>query len=131
MKPTIFDFLNDLSYLKKDILTDENQAEYSPYMINKFLSMDVTTVLYANEMNIRPAIPKKIQYQYYLHAIKKSKRYFKYLKTTKEKNIDLLKEYFSYSDRRAREVLPLFSEPELEYIKNKLQKGGIDGKRKA
>ena len=119
MKLTVFDFLTDISYSKKNILTEDTESEYSPYIINRFLSMDVSTVMYANEMNLRPNIPKKYQNLYYLNSIKKQKRYFKYLKTTKEKQLDLIKEYFCYSDRQAKEVFPMLSQEELDYIEQK------------
>jgi preprotein translocase subunit Sec63 len=65
---------------------------------------------------------------YYLHGIKKQKRYFKYLKTAKEKNLDTIKEYFNYSEKQAKEVLKLFSQKELNEMAFQLNKGGVDGK---
>lgn len=131
MKKTLFDFLTDLSYNKQNILSEETQSDYSPYMVNRFLSMDVTTVMYANEVNLRPNMTKQMQYDYYLHSIKKQKRYFKYVKTQKELYLDAIKEYFGYSDRRAKEVLPILTEVEISYIIQKLDKGGVDGKKKS
>jgi preprotein translocase subunit Sec63 len=90
--------------------------------------MDVTTIMYANEINLRSHIPKRMQYDYYLHGIKKQKRYFKYLKTAKEKNLDTIKEYFNYSEKQAKEVLKLFSQKELNEMAFQLNKGGVDGK---
>lgn len=130
MKTPVFDFLSDISYLKKNLLTEENESDYSPYIVNRFLSMDATTVMYANDMNLYSNLPKRMQYDYYLHAIKKQKRFFKYLKTQKEINLELVKEYFSYSEKQAKEVLPLLSGEDLHYIKSKLAKGGVDGKDK-
>lgn len=130
MKTPVFDFLADISFNKKDILTEENQSDYSPYIVNRFLSMDPSTVMYANDMNLCSHIPKRMQYDYYLYSIKKQRRFFKYLKTTKEKNLDMVKEYFNYSEKLAREVLPILTPKDLEYIQAKLNKGGADGKVK-
>jgi hypothetical protein len=130
MKTSVFDFLTDISLTKKDILNEENESEYSPYIINRFLSMDATTVMYANDMNLHANLSKRMQYDYYLHGIKKQKRFFKYLKTQKEKNIDLIKEYFGYSERQAKDVLCVLTKDDLDYIETRLQKGGVDGKAK-
>lgn len=123
-KTTLFDFLNDISFGKKNIFSDENEREFNSYMINRFLSMDVTTVMYANEMNKNFHLPKHMQYDYYLNSIKKQKRYFKYIKHTRQDDIDVIREYHGYSETRAKEVLPIFSVDDIEYMKSKLYKGG-------
>lgn len=128
MKIDIFQFLTDLSYNKKNLLTEETESQYAPYIINRFLSMDVSTIMYANEMNLRSQLPKRMQYDYYIHGIKKQKRYFKYYKTTKEKNIDLIKEYFNYTEKHAKEILTIFSQKELDDMERRLNKGGVNGK---
>lgn len=130
MKIDVFQFLTDISYNKKNILSEDVESQYSPYIINRFLSMDVSTIMYANEMNLRPNISKRMQYDYYLHGIKKHKRYFKYLKSTKEKNLDIIKEYFNYSEKKAKEVVKLFSQQDLDAMATQLSKGGADGKAK-
>ena len=49
----IFDFINDLNFNKKYIFDYNTKTYYNKYMINKFLSYNKETVLYANEMNIK------------------------------------------------------------------------------
>jgi hypothetical protein len=130
-KNLLFDFINDLSQNKKDFLTEENDREYSAYMINRFLSMDITTIMYANEMNLNSQLPKRMQYDYYLHSIKKQKRFFKYIKHKRQNDIDVIKEYHGYSEARAKEVLPIFTEDDIAYMKERLTKGGVkSGKQK-
>jgi hypothetical protein len=127
----IFDFINDISQLKKDILSEENEKEYSPYMVNRFLSMNITTILYANEMNMNSHLPKRMQYDYYFHSLKKQKRYFKYIKHTRQDDIDLIKEYHGCSETRAKELLAIFTSDDIEYMKSKVSKGGVkNGKQK-
>jgi len=124
-KTTLFDFLNDISHLKKNILSEENEREYNSYMINRFLSMDTSTVLYANEMNKNAHLPKHMQYDYYFHAIKKHKRYFKYIKHQRQEDIEVICEYHQCNEVRGREMLSLFSKDDIEYMKSKLFKGGV------
>jgi hypothetical protein len=130
-KNLLFDFINDLSQNKKDVLTEENEREYSAYMINRFLSMNITTIMYANEMNMNGHLPKRMQYDYYLNSIKKQKRYFKYIKHKRQDDIDVIKEYHGYSEARAKEVLPIFTDEDIQYMKDRLNKGGVkNGKQK-
>lgn len=132
MKNTLFDFINDVSHLKKGILNDENESELSIYMLNRFLSMDPTTILYANEMNMNYHLSKKMQYDYYLHSIKKQKRFFKYIKHKNQDEIELIREYFGYNESLAKQILPILDPEQIEYIKTKLNKGGSsNAKQKA
>jgi hypothetical protein len=123
-KTELFDFINDISLNKKDILTEDNESNFNSYMVNRFLSMNISTILYANEMNINSHLPKRMQYDYYLNSIVKQKRFFKYIKHKKQETIDLIKEYYGYSDQLAKQTLPLLDESDITYIKNKLNKGG-------
>lgn len=129
-KVGLFEFLKDISEEKKDLLAEDNESQYSAYMINKFLSMNQTTVMYANEMNLRHFLPKRLQYDYYLNSVKKQKRYFKYLKEDEQSNLDLVREYFGYGKARAKEALSILSSEDIEYIRMKLNKGGHVAKRK-
>lgn len=129
-KTGLFDFLKDLSEQKEDILCEENESQYSPYMVNRFLSMDHTTIMYANEMNLRHFLPKRLQYDYYFHSIKKYKRFFKYVKEEEQDNLDVVKEYFGYSKARAKEALSILTDDDIQYMKSKLNRGGHNAKRK-
>ena len=53
----------------------------------------------------------------------------KYFLTFKEliskiDNLDLVKEYFGYSDQKAKDALNLLTDDDLELIRSKLNKGG-------
>jgi hypothetical protein len=120
----IFDILNDISYTKVGILDETNISQYNPYMVNRWLSMSIDTVMYAQEMNTNAHLPKDMQYDYYFHAIKKNKRYFKYVKHTKQNVLDVICEYYNCGERKAKELLRLFSESDIEYMQSKLNKGG-------
>lgn len=123
-KTSIFDFLNDISQDKKDILSEENESQLSPYMLNRWLSMRTDTLLYAQEMNQNFTLPKRMQYDYYLHSIKKMKRKFSYVKHTDEDDIAVICEYHNCSKRQARQMVKLFSPEDVEYMKAKMYKGG-------
>jgi hypothetical protein len=130
-KFTIFDFLKDLSENKQDILDETNESQYDCYMINRYLSMHPTTMLYANEMNKLYFLPKRMQYDYLLHSIRKDRRFFKYVKSEKPEDIDLVKEYFGYGSKKAKDALRVLSEDDITYMKEKLSKGGHRARKKA
>ena len=120
----IFDILNDISYTKVKVLDESNISAYNPYMVNRWLSMSIDTIMYAQEMNCNAHLPKDMQYDYYFYAIKKNKRYFKYIKHTKQDIIDVISEYHCCSEKKAKDMVRLFSENDIEYMKSKLNKGG-------
>lgn len=129
-KLTIFDFLKDLSENKQDILDDTNESQYDCYMINRYLSMHPTTMLYANEMNKLYFLPKRMQYDYLFNSIRKERRFFKYIKSEKLEDIELVKEYFGYGTRKAKDALRILSEEDIEYMREKLSKGGNRARKK-
>ena len=125
---TPFDFLNDINYGKKNLMIDDTdhqvEKQYLPYIVNKGLSYTMDTVIYANEMNIRPYIDKKLQFDYLINTIRRNKRFPKWMKPEEDENIKVIVEYYGYNVQRAKEVLPLHSMKELSLIKEKLNTGG-------
>jgi hypothetical protein len=129
-KLTVLDFVKDISQYKKGILDDDTQKYYKPFVVNKYLSMDATTVLYAAEVNQRPYMPKDMQYDYYMNAIDKRSRFFKYVKETNDDNLSIVKEYFGYGKKKAKEALSILTDDDIEYMKKRLSKGGHSAKSK-
>jgi hypothetical protein len=46
------------------------------------------------------------------------------MKKEKEKNLDLIKEYYGYSSDKASQALKIINKEQLEFIEKKLEKGG-------
>lgn len=124
-KITPFDFINNICQSKDDLIVDsDSEKQYNPYLINRGLSFGADTIIYANEMNSRPHIEKKLQYDFLRTAMPKKKRYNKWIKADNDENIELVSEYYGYSMERAKEALSLLTEDNLEYIRQKLFRGG-------
>ena len=121
-----FDFLNAINDNKKDLFEDpQAEKDYSAFMVNRGLSYFPDTVLYANEMNRYPSIPKSWQFYFFLNTIQKKKRFSKWAKKDAEtKSLQLIKEYYGYSFEKAKEALSVLSVEQLSIIEEKLQKGG-------
>jgi hypothetical protein len=121
-----FDFINAITFNKNDLIVDEwSEKQYIPYIINKGLSYGVDTVIPANEMNARPHIGKKLQFQFLINSIRPRKRFNKWIKAEKIESIEVIKTYYGYSTEKARQVLPLLDQSKIDYLKQKLEKGGI------
>jgi hypothetical protein len=46
-------------------------------------------------------------------------------KSEVDKNLACIKEYFGYSDSKAKEALRILSDEQIAYIKTKIDKGGV------
>ncbi len=120
-----FDYVNSINITKKDIMHDDiAEKGYAGFMVNRALSYFVDTVLYANEMNVNHHIDGRLQYHFLINIIKKKKRFSKWLKPTEVENLELIKEYYGYSNAKAKSVLPLFNAEHIEEMKKRIYKGG-------
>jgi hypothetical protein len=124
-KVPLFELLDSINYTKKDILQELGDHAYNPFMINKFLSGTMDTIIQSSEMNIRPHLTKEMQYDYLQNSIRKRKRYTKWLKQELEEEIELLSKHYSFSYLKAKEIHGLISKEELESIKKQYFEGGI------
>jgi len=125
-----FDFINAIHYTKDKLIIDEwSEKQYNAFIVNKGLSYGADTVIAANEMNSRPHLDKKLQFDFLINTLRARKRFNKWIKSEKIEAIEVIKEYYGYSTEKARQVLPLFDDKHLDYLRIKLIKGGNDGGR--
>ncbi len=121
-----FDFANSISFTKENLIVDEaTEKEYNPFIVNRALGFSADTTIPANEMNSRPHIDSKMQYDFLCAVVRKSKRYNKWIKS-EEENLDAVQEYFAYSFNKAKEALRILSDDDVVKIKDYLarSKGG-------
>jgi len=118
-----FELIKSISSTKKDIL--ENEKDYNAFMVNRGLSYFPDTVLYANEMNKFHHLGNRLQYQFLINTIRKRNRFSKWNKSIESKNINAIKKYYNYSNEKARDVLPLLSNENLNTIRGRINYGGI------
>ena len=124
-KLTPFDFINSINYDKTDLMAEANESDYTAYIVNRGLGFGADTVIAANEMNSRPHIDSKMQYDFLRSVIRKAKRYNKWLKS-EEEDLEAIKEYFGYSYEKAKDAMKLLSVQQVAEIKTYLAtcKGG-------
>ena len=120
-----FTYINSINYTKKDIMVDDiTEKDYNPFIVNRTLSYFPDTVLMANEMNLYPHLDKRLQFQFLINIVRKRKRFSKWLKPISESDIEAVKEYYGYSNQKARQALSLLSPEKIGIIKKKVNKGG-------
>lgn len=123
------DIVPSILQTKKTVVTEENEGDYNPFVINKALSFHRDCVLFANEMNKLPNAEALLQYHYLLNRIRGYKRPFqKWYKKETVENLRLVKEYYKYSTEKAKDALLILSDDHLNEIKKELDKGGLDDK---
>ena len=126
MKIELKDWLNSINHTKENLIADDPSAisSYPPYIVNRCLSGTVDSILFANEMNLHPDIDKDMQYNFLLYTLRKRKRFSPWLKKEQIEDLDLVKTHYGYSNEKARVALTLLTNTQLEYIRNKHEKGG-------
>jgi len=119
----LFDLINSINHTKENLLSKDPKLEkdYVPFVVNKCFSYFPETVFYANRMNMHSFLDKKMQYDYYMHSVSKKKRFSKWVKPENDEKIDLIKEVYGYSDKKAREVSDLI---DIKILQDLVQKGG-------
>ena len=121
-----FDFVNSIHYDKKDLIVDDwSERQYNPFIINKSLSFGADTVIQANEMNSRPHLDKKLQFDFLRNIVPAKKRFNKWVKKEKLEAIDIVKQYYGYNTIKAQEAASILSQKQIDLIKQKLKKGGL------
>lgn len=121
------EYLKAINHTKETLLDTEDEfveKQYTPFIINRCLSYFPDTIFYVNEMNACPSVDKKMHFDYLLNIIRKRKRYSKWLKNEECQKINIVKEYFGYSDRKAREVVNLLNDADIEEMTKYLYTGG-------
>jgi len=120
------DWLNSINFNKKNLI-EEDPSEiksYAPYIINRCLSGHLDCILFANEMNKNSFLDKDMQYSFYLNTLRKKKRFSPWLRKDKVTDLEIIKQYYGYSNEKAKQALRILSPTQLDYIKSKLNKGG-------
>ena len=122
------DYLNSINLNKNNLMDEDSdpawKLKYPAYIINKCMSHHMDTVMYANEMNQYSFLDSKMQYDFYIHIVRPKKRFSPWGKKQKIDDLDLVKRYYGYSTDKAIQALRILSPNQIDYIKDKLNKGG-------
>ncbi len=129
---TPFDLVNAASQGKDEMTSADNPALvesiYSPFLTNKAFSYHIDCILYANELNRYFSVDNKLQYLYYVNALKPKKRWAKWVKGITPEHRDVISKRFGVGKREAEEILSLLTPEQIEELIP--QEGGVVGKKK-
>ena len=122
-----FDFVKEILQGKKQLIVDDlSEKEYNPFIINRSLSYHKDCVMYANEMNRRHFLDKKLQNDFLLNTVRSQKRPFaKWIKIEKSDDLECIKQVYGFSDSKAREALRLLSKDQIQQLKEQTDIGGL------
>ena len=120
------DWLNSINFNKENLIEEDPSTikDYAPYIINRCLSGNIDSILFANEMNKYSFLDKDMQYSFYLNTLRKKKRFSPWLRKDKVTDLQCVKQYYGYSNEKASQALKILSPQQLEFIKQRLDTGG-------
>ena len=121
------EYLNAINFTKKNLMDSDDllwQKKYPAFIVNKILSGFQDCIMLINEMNRNHFVDKDMQFQFLLNSIRSKKRYSPFLRSSKLKDLDVVKEYYGYNNEKAKVALDILTKDEVKLIKEKLFKGG-------
>ena len=81
--------------------------------------------MFVNEMNINHHLDKDLQYSFYLNTLRKKKRFSPWLRKDKVTDLEIIKQYYGYSNDKASQALKILSPEQINFIKQRLDIGGM------
>ena len=119
------EYLNAINQTKENLMEDPHyEKKYPAWVVNRALYAHSDMIFLVNEMYVNKNLDHKLQFDFLLNISRPRKRFAPWLKTSKVDNLDLVKEYFGYSDQKAQDALIILTDEDLEHIRTKLNKGG-------
>ena len=120
------DWLNSINFNKENLIEEDPSTikDYAPYIMNRCLSGNIDSILFANEMNKYSFLDKDMQYSFYLNTLRKKKRFSPWLRKEKVTDLEIIKQYYGYSNEKASNALKILTPAQINYIKQRLETGG-------
>lgn len=121
-----FDFLKSINDTKVNLIDQDidNAKHYNSFVVNRSLSYFPDTVFMSNEMNRLHHLDDKLQYDFLINIVRKKKRFSKWDKPEQRADLDCIKDYFGYSEPKAKQVIGLLTESQIKTIRKKVSTGG-------
>jgi len=126
--PELKDYLNAINHTKERLLDSDDEdweKKYPPFIVNKCVYPFQDTIMLVNEINQLPHLDKKLQFDFLINSVRSRKRYSPWLKANKLDNLEDVKEYYNYSNEKAKQALDILTDEQIATIKQKLNKGGV------
>ena len=125
------DYLNAINHTKEKLMDTEDEEwerKYPPFIVNKCVDPFQDTILLVNEMNQYPNVDKKLQFDFFINSLRPRKRFTPWVKAKKLDDIEYVKEFYGYNNEKAKVALTILNDEQIATIKQKLYKGGKNGR---
>ena len=120
------DWLNSINFTKENLMEDTSEIRnYPSYIINRCLSGHLDCIMFVNEMNRYHNLDKDMQYSFYLNTLRKKKRFSPWLRKDKVTDLEIIKQYYGYSNEKASQALKILTPEQIKFIKQRLDTGGM------
>ena len=106
-----FTFIKNLSDKSGGHMLDDthegehNEKSYSPFIVNRGMSMHRDLALWANQMNINNHLEDRLQYDFFFYGIRQQKRNAPWVKRGKEEYLPAVQRCFEYSPQKSKELI--------------------------
>ena len=124
------DYLKAINVSKESLLDSEDEQwekKFAPFIVNKCVAPFEDTVMLVNEINQLHHLDKKLQFDFLINSLRPRKRFTPWMKAKKLDNLEYVKEYYGYSNEKAKTALEILNDEQISAIKKKLNKGGRHG----
>ena len=125
------DYLNAINHTKETLMDTEDEQwekKYPPFIVNKCLAPFQDTIMLVNEINQLHQLDKKLQFDFLINSLRPRKRYTPWVKATKLENLEYVKEFYGYNNEKAKVALDILDDEQISAIKQKMRKGGRNGR---
>jgi len=120
-----YEYVKAINDTKQDIMYDDiAEKQYNAFMVNRSLSYFNDTVLMANEMNRYHHLDNRLQFDFLLNIVRKKKRFSKWMKPETVSDVEVVKDYYGYTNEKAKQALTLLTSDQINELKKKVYKGG-------
>ena len=116
-KKTLFSHINEIYQSQRknyfSTLNDGDKKTYSPYMINRFLSMNIHQIPVVNAIQQFSQVPAEQHYLFYANMIPRGRQFNKYIKSRAEEKyeswvVELVARHFLISQAEAVQYLDIY-----------------------
>ena len=127
--PGVFDFINDFSHLKENIVENSDNPEetikdYNAYLSNRTMSYFPDALSYAQELNLyHSVLTPRQQFDYYFYGLRKKKRFSKQAKIDKPENLAMIQDIYGFDRKKAITALKILTENQLSDLKIQYEMG--------
>ncbi len=121
------EYLKSINTTKQNLMDSEDKVwekRYPSFIINKCIAPFNDTIMFVNEINMRHHLENKLQYDFLLNTIRPKNRFAPWVRGSKIKDLEFIKEYYGYSNEKAKVALQILSNDQIKTIKDSLSKGG-------